>query len=290
MSFDSINLPTFRPALGIRGGTVDPLGSTAGFPHFWYDTASGSLKLVSASGASVDMGAGVVGSGMPSLNRGAIPSSRIAFTANPTNNDTLTLGGAVIKFVTALGAVVAQTQVKIGGSAAATQALVVKAVNGIADAANITDGSTPLTAANVGAAIVADAVSTSVRVRLADARGGTAIAGTSASVVLSDAITGGGEWDHANLNETGQAESAVSECRGKVTITTAMATAMAAGGVFIELPFTPTTFSVGLFTSAGAQLLTITDTFTISGNALVLTQAGAVHLANTNIVYFAAAS
>jgi hypothetical protein len=278
------NLPIFRPDVGLASVATDPM-STSAFPHFWFDGTT--VKLVSADAVATSIGGGFAGSGRPALNRGAIPSSRIPFSVNPTANDTLTLGGAVIKFVASLGAAVAQTQVKIGASAAATLAIVVKAVNGIADAANITDGTTPLTAANVGAAVVGDSpTATSFRILLATARGGTALAGVSASVALSASITSGGAWDHANLNETGKAETDVSEAAGKVTITTAMVTAMGAAGVFIELPFAPTVVDAQFVTSAGAQKNTVTDTVTISGNALVLTSAGATHLANTDVVYF----
>jgi hypothetical protein len=218
---DQQNLPIIRPALGLVTAATDPMG-TSGLPHYFHDGTN--LNLVSADGtSSVVPGGTGAGGGRSSINRGVIPSSRVAFSVNPTANDTLTFGGAAIKFVAALGGQVAQTQVKIGASAAATLAVVLNAVNGIVDAANITAGSTPLTAALIGAAILADnPTATALRIRLATARGGTAIAGVSASVALAASITGGASaWTTDNLNLSGKAEADVMECCGKVTLSAA---------------------------------------------------------------------
>jgi hypothetical protein len=53
---------------------------------------------------------------------GVIPNSRVLMSTNASNNDTLTIGGHVIKFVTSLASAYTFTQVKIGGDAATTRA------------------------------------------------------------------------------------------------------------------------------------------------------------------------
>ncbi len=69
------------------------------------------------------------GSVKPSLFRGSIPSSRLVFSVNPTNNDTVAVGGTTITFLTTLTTAGASAQVKIGSSAAATLARTWSVIN-----------------------------------------------------------------------------------------------------------------------------------------------------------------
>lgn len=218
-----------------------------------------------------------------SINQGTVPSARLVLSAQPTANDTIGIGGTTFKFVASLGAAVAQVQVLIGGTAAATLASLVKAVNGTAAPAEWVEATTPF-----AAAVLADAVSTSLRIRQATSRGGTAKAGVSTSIALAGSITAAADiWTNANLNETGKAPQDCNEACGAVTITAQMVTALAAGaGVAIELPFTPTVYQWEVLTSAGAGKWTLTDTLTISGNALLLQNASTVHVAAGDILQY----
>jgi len=241
----------------------------------WVDSATKAMNFSSAGSAYA-----------LSTMAGVIPSSRMAFSVNPTANDTIAIGGTTFKFVSSLGAAVAQVQVKIGASAAATLASTVKAINGTAAPAEWTEATTPF-----AGTVLADAsTATTLRIRFATARGGTAIAGAAGSTALTASITtGASAWTIDNLNLTGKKQTDVLETCGTVTLSAAMISALSAG-IFIELPFTPTVFAFQITDSTGAMRNTVTDTMTISGNALVLTSGGATHVVATNVLQFWASS
>jgi len=200
------------------------------------------------------------------LLMGIIPSARMAFSANPTAADTITIGGKTFTFKSSLVAATTTTQVKILGSAALTLAALLDAINGVTNA-NVVLDTTPFTAS-----IVADAVTATVlRIRKASAQGGTAIAGTVSSTALACSITAGASaWSAANLNVSGKAATDSKMSVGAVTITAAMVTN---ASFQIELPFTPTTLHWTCSASTGVQRA-ITDAVTISGNAISVALAG----------------
>lgn len=197
---------------------------------------------------------------------GIIPSARLIFSAQPTDADTIGIGGKTFTFKTTLGAAGSTVQVEIGSTAADTLASLVKAVNGDED-----DDWVEATTA-FAVAVVADAVESNgaLRLRNADERGGTAVAGT-ASVALAEAITDAADiWNCANLSVSGKEASDYQCSAGVVAITAAMVTA---GSFYIELPFTPTAFVHVCSSSAGVQRA-ITDAITISGDAIKVALAG----------------
>ena len=81
------------------------------------------------------------------VREGAVPTVRVSIATNPSNNDTVTVGGHVFKFVSSLGAANTYTQIKIGGAVATSRATLVKALNGVADSDNIVEGTTTFVAA-----------------------------------------------------------------------------------------------------------------------------------------------
>lgn len=192
------------------------------------------------------------------INMGTIPGSRMAASAFPANADTVTIGGKVFTCVTALGAAAANLQFLRGGSAAATYANLVDAINGKAS----TQGSTWVEATTPFAlALVADMVTaTQLRLRFATARGGLAQANVSGSVVLAASITAGAAaWTNANLNTIGKLASDVQQAYGAITVTAAMITATF---IDVELEFQPTLYDIFVVTSAGVQKV-ITEVVTI---------------------------
>lgn len=197
--------------------------------------------------------------------RGVIPSARCAFSANPANNDTLTIGGKTFTFKTTLIAATTTTQVKRGASAAATLATLLNAINGVTDS-NVVLDTTPFTAS-----VVADAVSATVlRLRLASQQGGTAIAGVASSTALAASITAGATaWSVANLSASGKA-SVGGASVSQTAVTAAMLTNLS---FQLELPFTPTVAMCFVTSSAGVQRAS-TDAITISGNAVNIGLAG----------------
>jgi hypothetical protein len=222
-----------------------------------------------------------------SINQGTVPSSRMAAATNPTNLDTVTIGGTAFKFVTALGAASAQVQVFIGASAAATYGSLVKAINGTSAPLEWTEATTAF-----AKPVLADMVAgTQLRLRSATKRGGLPLPGVSASTALAASITAGAAaWTNDNLNTMGKSPADCNEACGQFAVTAAMVAALATG-VFIELPFTPTVFGFDVLQSTGAKKASIlTDVMTISGNALVLASAGAVHVVAGDVLsYWASA-
>jgi hypothetical protein len=236
-----------------------------------------SAHVVPAADGTQDCFAGI--------NQGTIPSARLVMSSQPSDADTIGIGGKTFKFLNTLIAADTTVQVKIGASAAATLASLVKAINGTAAPAEWVESTTPF-----AVAVVADAVSTSLRIRLATARGGVAKAGVSGSVALAESITAAADiWSNANLNETGKSPADCNEACGQFAVTAQMVTNLA-NGIFIELPFAPTVFQWEVLTSAGVGKWTVTDAMTVSGNALVLTSAGATHVAAGDVLsYWASA-
>jgi len=90
-----------------------------------------------------------------------------------------------------------------------------------------------------------------------------------------------------NLNEAGKSASG-RMTGGQFAVSVDANSEIVAGRyVDIDLPFTPTWFHVSLWAAAGAPLGTtadVTDTFTISGDAIRITGTGGVHLAATDVV------
>lgn len=214
-------------------------------------------------------------------NDGVIPSARLNMATNPSNTNTVVIGGHTFTFLTTLVAAGATTQVKILGSAALTRAELIKAINGTTSA-NVVPATTPHTKP-----IVADLIDTTrVRIRLADAKGGSPVtaakAATTANIAVSETLADAADvWDRANLNETGRA-SAAKEVTTSVAITAAH---IAAGKVYIEMPFTPLEVTWQARSAAGV-LLNSDDVVSIEGNAIKIALAGgsAPNLVATNIV------
>jgi len=221
-------------------------------------------------------------SATPTVIQGVVPSARLVFITDASNADTITIGGHVFKFLTTLIAADTTTQVTRGVSAAATRASLVNAINGATDA-TVVPATTPFSAS-----VVADLVSTSLRLRLASSRGGPAVAGTSPSITLAEALTPAASiWNCANLNVSGKtAASGQMISVGSVAVTAQMITA---GSFNAELPFTPSAGSfVWTATSAAGVLLATTDTVLLSGNsvAVALAGGGAPALIATDVVSF----
>ncbi len=196
---------------------------------------------------------------------GIVPSLRLAFATDASNADTVTINGNVFKFLTTLITADTTTQIKRGTSAAVTLGLLVKAINGTVDA-DIVLATTPFTDS-----IVADAVGTSLRIRKADAQGGSPVAGVSTSYAVSETLTPAGDiWSAANLSVSGKAATDSQQTVGSVAITAAMVTN---GSFQVELPFTPTVVLWDGYASTGIKRA-INEAVTISSNAINLALAG----------------
>ena len=211
-------------------------------------------------------------------SEGMVQSARVNMATDPSNADTLTIGGHVFKFLTTLIAADTTTQVKRGTSAAQTRTDFIDAINGVTNA-NVVAATTPhITAWNAaGYALAADLVDTSrIRVRRVslDKPGvvSAAVAQTPVSIALLESLTNGADvWDCANMNESGVA-SGKHFVAGHVIVTAAMITA---AKFHIELPFTPVagTLQWDCYSSAGVKRA-CDEAVTVSGSTIKLTLAG----------------
>jgi hypothetical protein len=201
-------------------------------------------------------------------NKGIVPSARLHVATNPSDTNTVVIGGHTFTFKTTLAAAGATTQVKILGTAALSRSALVDAINGVSNV-NVVPATTPHTVA-----VVADVIDTDdVRVRLADQKGGVALAAAKADadIAVSETLADAADvWDRANLDATGHSDAGASTAMGSIEITAAMITATK---VYMEFPFTPVVFTALAVTSAGAQRA-FTDTLTIESNAVKITLAG----------------
>lgn len=227
---------------------------------------------------------------------GVVPSARLNLATQPTANDTITVGGHVFKWVAALGATVAQTQLKIGASAAADRATLVKALNGTADSVNILEGSTAFkdAATVLGWSVAADAPSgTIIRLRQVvlgyHGQAAYAVAQAPASIAVSEALTAAADiWNCANLNELGQAPGKRYVMRA-VTITAAV---KAFGSLTIDLPFTPDAKSLlwSCYTSAGVVRGDVDEAVAVSASdktiAVTLAGGGAPNFQTNDVFVF----
>ncbi len=200
------------------------------------------------------------------IQTGVVPSARLAMATDASNADTITIGGHSFHFLTTLVAANTFTQVQRGTTAAATRASLVKAINQKPADATVVQATTQF-----AKPVFADQVGTSVRLRLADARGGNPMAGVSDSIALAEGLTPAGDiWSAADLNVSGKAPSSGQCSLSTLTVTAAMVTN---ASFQLELPFTPTTVLAFVTASTGVQRAS-TDAVTISTNAISIALAG----------------
>jgi len=220
--------------------------------------------------------------GITARDMGSIPSAELILSNQPTDADTIDIGADTYEFIDSgvnlLVTADANIAVLIGGSAAATRANLIAAINATDgdnqhDSCLLTDGVTPAVA-NGTENLLADEVGNNVRIRYADAPGGSVTPGDP-SIVLAEAITHAADiWTVGNVNLNtlaGYAPGMHQEARTSVAVTAAMIT----NGLDIEFPFTVGGFLVQIRTSAGViQGTTGTDTFLASGTAVAVVFGG----------------
>lgn len=254
MAYDRTNGTMLRAAYILNAQATCPIA--AGDVGLWHDSVAGKTTLRAADGKDRGL----------MRNEGVVPAARVAFSANPANNDALTIGTKTFTYKTTLIAATTTTQVKILGSAALTLAATLDAINGVTNI-NVVKDTTPF-----AASLLADAVTATVlRLRKADAQGGNAVPGTVAATTLAASITGGASaWSAADLSVSGKAATDSKMALFQFAITAAMVTN---ASFQFELPFTPTAFSLFVTASTGVQRAS-TDAGTISGNAINIALAG----------------
>lgn len=229
---------------------------------------------------------------LAAIGPGAVPVAMLVMSSQPTAADTVTIGADVYEFLAAGGDTAAETNIAvlIGGSAGITQQNLIDAINAVnATNEHATifngDGSTPAVA-NGTENVVADAISTSIRIRSADEPGGTVVA-ADPSIVLAESITAAADvWDvgAVNLNTLGGAATAAETAAcSQMAITAAMVTA---GSVRFGFPFTVTRFMAQVRTAAGVLRAPVTDSFAIANGdvKLTLTSSDASDVDATDIV------
>ena len=208
---------------------------------------------------------------------GSIPSAAINIATDPSATNTLTIGADVYEFVTAAGSVASDTNIAVvrGAGAAAARTALIAAINATSSPNEhasifLLDGLTPALA-NGTENLLADEVGTTVRIRSADAPGGSVVA-ADPSIVLAEALTNAADiWNVGAVNLNTLAGKAAG-ILGHSVVSFPVTAAMITNGVTVEFPFTPTHYQVQVRTSAGIMIgTTSADEFVRSANGIVCT-------------------
>ena len=198
---------------------------------------------------------------------GLVALAEGSFSGQPSDAETATIGADIYEFDSNAAFTGGRIQVVIGGSAELTLDAWVTAIN-----------------ASGTELVRADKSGTdTLLLKSALTRGGT-VTPADPSIVLAEAATNY-SWVQGNVNMNtlgGQIASMLQHAVCTVTLTTDML----AGTAFrpCQFVFTPTRFDVYLQSSAGVPVLNFSDQVTISGNAILWTDAGATHPSNGDIL------
>lgn len=201
------------------------------------------------------------------LSVGSIAVAEGVFTGQPSDADTLTIGADVYEWDSNAAATEGRIRVIIGGSAELSLDALIAAIN--------TSGTENILASKSG--------TDTIIIQSADNNGGTAT-NTDPSIVLADS-TANFTWRPGNVNLntlSGSASAYKKSSRATLTATTALIGG--ASAIFFQFEFTPVDFLIQVRSSVGVLKQNVSDQFTISGNRIVWTSAGATHVANTDIV------
>lgn len=207
-------------------------------------------------------GQGIIGvnaSGHLSDTSGVIGLVEGDYTGQPADTETWVVGTTTYEADSGGGVTGGRTAVTIGGDADATYANLVTAIDAGAD---LVDADIP--------------VAGRLRIRTALTAGGT-VTPSGSSVAVSEAAANF-DWRGANTNQSGLA----SGLRRRETCTRTVDALFAAASTarVCEFPWTPARI-VAVYGSDSSGVPDLwTDQFTISGNAIVWTSAGAIHVAN----------
>lgn len=184
-------------------------------------------------------------------------AAAISLATNPTATDTLTIGADVYEFQAAAADLAADGNIAvlIGGSAAATLANLIAAINGSADSAHAsifqTDSTTPALGRGTEDITALDAGSGILAIFPSVGQGaGVPAVGAAPSIALSDALTAAVSWDRANLSAApgGAADSKVQRCVIRHAVSAGDITA---GSIVFIIPFVVSRWSWSAMTSAG---------------------------------------
>lgn len=195
-----------------------------------------------------------------------VVASVVAIQAGqPSDTDTLDVGGDTYQFLTTPAGATSDIEVEIGGTAEATLDNLL--------AAAVASGTENLYWDKLSA--------TQLRLRNADGPQGTILAGDQSIVLDASAAT---NWSFnvgdVNMNTlAGKVAGEASVAMAQLTITTAMITATLAR---LSFPFTPAGFTFSAVTAAGVPVAFTADAFAIDGDDVVVTLG--TDLANTDVL------
>lgn len=221
-------------------------------------------------------------------NEGSVATARLAMPNQPAHQDTIDIGADVYEFLLAgsgtVTALDANIVVPIGAAAADTRDNLLAAINATVLTAGVFTKPSGGAAAIIGTEpIVADELTTDVRIRSAFAPGGSVV-GASPDILLAEAITDAADiWDVGNVNLNTLAGVAGGEFQTGVTSLTITAAMLTAGDVRFDFEFTVVDFTVTVKSSTGAGKITGVDTVAIDNGGLLLTLGG-VAIVATDVV------
>ena len=232
--------------LSVEPGAWDPVGAPTNRRQV------GVVTISDATAGEIQLFGGYPASSSSVEDAGSVATASLIMSAQPTAADTIGIGADTYEF----NGAGANINVTIGGSAAATRANLITAINTLGTEK-----------------VFADGVGTAVRIRSANARGGSVV-GVSPNIVLAESITAAADvWDVGNVNMNtlaGEPPSSGQVAHAALTVTAAMITS----GARVDFPFTPVHLTVQVFTSANVVRPAGADAFAIGDGGVAITFAG----------------
>lgn len=214
-----------------------------------------------------------------SHNQGSPASATLALPNQPTATDTIDIGADTYEFQAGAADLAddANIAVEIGGDAGETRDNLIAAINATYDPNEhptiFQTDSTTAALANGTEKVFADEVGTGVRIRNANAAGGTVVSGEQ-SIVLAEAITDAADiWDvgDVNMNTLGAVTGGEGRwATAELTVTAAMIT----NGCRLDFGFTPAWIDVSVIDSSGVVRGNGADAYTLDTDGVAIAFGG----------------
>lgn len=209
----------------------------------------------------------------------------LPFSVNPTEDDTVVIGGDTYEFHSLMVSNDAYVGSERAATAAAALTTLVRQINATPPTVSYLKKSTGAAAILVGTEnINAVEDGTALVLRNSDEPGGDATADLN-NIATAASITGGGAFTFANMNLVGSQASAdrMRTARTEVTVTANM---IAHGTVEFDLGFTATAWEWGVRTAGGAVKTSGADTMAHAAGVMTLTlNGGGGDCAATDVVW-----
>ena len=198
-------------------------------------------------------------------DEGSVAVAQLIFAGQPSNTDTLDIGGDTYQFLTTPAGATSDIEVDIAASAELTIDELVLAING---AAGLNDAvaSENLLAVKGGTTIC--------KIRSAAAVGG-AVAAADPDILLDASGQTNGSWDVGDVNMNTLAGKAAAQRESATVVLPLTAAMLTATHTRVSFPFTPVAFELNVRSATGLPITAATaETALIDGDDILLGSLG----------------